>query len=232
MKRATIGISLTLAARRRLDRRHAVARARRRRPLLFQRHQSLRRAHARAGTHSLSRRGGRLVLPRRLRSRLRFIRLGQRARHQPRRKRSSDPLRQSESFEPSFTGGVGVGYIWGPHFRTDLTVDVHSIMNTEQNGSGSPFRVPDASMRAGQDEVHVDHPAGQRLLRHPHRHAVDAVPRRRCRLRRQSAHAQPHLYRQRWSQSYRQAIAPPTCSSPPRPWSACPTTSPPSSPST
>ncbi|HEY8246017.1 MAG TPA: outer membrane beta-barrel protein [Hyphomicrobium sp.] len=47
------------------------------------------------------------------------------------------PVGQSESFEPSFTGGVGVGYIWGPHIRTDLTVDVHSLMNTEQNGSGT-----------------------------------------------------------------------------------------------
>ena len=46
------------------------------------------------------------------------------------------PVGQSGSFEPSFTGGVGVGYVWGPHFRTDLTVDVHSIMNTEQSASG------------------------------------------------------------------------------------------------
>jgi len=40
---------------------------------------------------------------------------------------------RSDSFEPSFTGGVGVGYIWAPHFRTDLTVDIHSIMDTEQS---------------------------------------------------------------------------------------------------
>ena len=46
------------------------------------------------------------------------------------------PARWSSSFEPSFTGGVGVGYIWGPHFRTDLTVDIHSIMNAEQSASG------------------------------------------------------------------------------------------------
>jgi len=39
---------------------------------------------------------------------------------------------RSENFEPSFTGGVGVGYIWAPYFRTDLTVDIHSVMNTEQ----------------------------------------------------------------------------------------------------
>ena len=121
-------------SQRRFDRRHDVARARRRRPLLFQRHQSLRRAHARAGAHSLSRRGGRLVLPRRLRGRLRFVAIGQRARHQPRQSASARSW-QSESFEPSFTGGVGVGYIWGPHFRTDLTVDVHSLMNTELTGS-------------------------------------------------------------------------------------------------
>ncbi len=42
----------------------------------------------------------------------------------------------SESFEPSFTGGVGVGYVWSPHWRTDFTVDVHSIMHTEQTGNG------------------------------------------------------------------------------------------------
>ncbi|MEO8421709.1 MAG: outer membrane beta-barrel protein [Hyphomicrobium sp.] len=53
------------------------------------------------------------------------------------------PTRWSTSFEPSFTGGVGVGYIWGPHFRTDLTVDVHSIMNAEQSASG-PYVDPTA----------------------------------------------------------------------------------------
>jgi opacity protein-like surface antigen len=38
---------------------------------------------------------------------------------------------RSDSFEPSFTGGAGIGYVWGPYFRTDITVDVHSLMNTE-----------------------------------------------------------------------------------------------------
>lgn len=42
----------------------------------------------------------------------------------------------SESFEPSFTGGVGVGYVWSPNWRTDFTVDIHSIMHTEQTGNG------------------------------------------------------------------------------------------------
>ncbi len=42
--------------------------------------------------------------------------------------------RWSDSFEPSFTGGVGVGYVWSPNWRTDFTVDIHSIMHTEQNG--------------------------------------------------------------------------------------------------
>jgi opacity protein-like surface antigen len=41
----------------------------------------------------------------------------------------------SEDFLPSFTGGVGVGYVWGPHFRTDFTVDVHSILDANFNGS-------------------------------------------------------------------------------------------------
>lgn len=43
----------------------------------------------------------------------------------------------SQSFEPSFTGGVGVGYIWSPNWRTDFTVDIHSIMHAEQTGSGA-----------------------------------------------------------------------------------------------
>lgn len=42
----------------------------------------------------------------------------------------------SDSFEPSFVGGAGVGYVWSPHWRTDFTVDVHSIMHTQQQGSG------------------------------------------------------------------------------------------------
>lgn len=42
----------------------------------------------------------------------------------------------SQSFEPSFTGGVGVGYIWSPNWRTDFTVDIHSIMHAEYTGNG------------------------------------------------------------------------------------------------
>ncbi len=41
----------------------------------------------------------------------------------------------SEDFLPSFTGGVGVGYVWGAHVRTDFTVDVHSIMTGKFIGS-------------------------------------------------------------------------------------------------
>ncbi len=41
----------------------------------------------------------------------------------------------SASYEPAFTGGVGVGYIWGPNIRTDLTVDMHSTMNANFNGT-------------------------------------------------------------------------------------------------
>jgi opacity protein-like surface antigen len=50
---------------------------------------------------------------------------------------------ESNSFEPSFTGGVGVGYIWAPYFRTDLTVDIHSIMNTEISGTTADLSVTD-----------------------------------------------------------------------------------------
>lgn len=41
----------------------------------------------------------------------------------------------SESFEPGFTGGVGVGYVWGPAVRTDFTVDIHSISQVKYNGT-------------------------------------------------------------------------------------------------
>ncbi len=41
----------------------------------------------------------------------------------------------SENFEPSFTGGVGVGYVWGAAFRTDFTVDLHSIMTATFDGT-------------------------------------------------------------------------------------------------
>ncbi len=84
-----------------------------------------------------------------------------------------------------------------------------------------------------QDQVHVDHPARQRLLRHPHRHALDAVPRRRPRLRRQSGDAQSRRYRPPvQAPTSPSATAPPMCNLPPPPWPACPTTSPRSSPST
>jgi opacity protein-like surface antigen len=43
----------------------------------------------------------------------------------------------TKSFEPSFTGGVGVGYVWGPAFRTDLTVDIHSLMLAKFNGTAT-----------------------------------------------------------------------------------------------
>jgi opacity protein-like surface antigen len=41
----------------------------------------------------------------------------------------------SEDFLPSFTGGVGVGYVWTSAFRTDFTVDIHSIMDANFVGS-------------------------------------------------------------------------------------------------
>jgi len=44
---------------------------------------------------------------------------------------------------PSFTGGVGVGYVWGPAFRTDLTVDLHSIMDADFDGSTGGVTITD-----------------------------------------------------------------------------------------
>ncbi len=63
-----------------------------------------------------------------------------------------NPMWLSEDFLPSFTGGVGVGYIWGPHLRTDLTVDIHSIMNADYTGSrtyndGLPLPLPSLSVQ-------------------------------------------------------------------------------------
>jgi opacity protein-like surface antigen len=45
------------------------------------------------------------------------------------------PSWMGEDFLPSFTGGVGVGYVWNSWFRTDFTVDIHSIMDVNFNGS-------------------------------------------------------------------------------------------------
>jgi opacity protein-like surface antigen len=50
-----------------------------------------------------------------------------------------DPTFFQGSFEPSFTGGVGAGYIWNPFIRTDLTVDLHSIMEAKYSGAVSYF---------------------------------------------------------------------------------------------
>ncbi len=123
---------------------------------------------------------------------------------------------QSDSFEPSFTGGGGIGYVWSAYFRTDITVDVHSLMNTEFTGSAALRSIVDR-----QDEVHVDHPARQRLLRHSHRHGLVALPRPRRRLCRQPGDAQPLLFRHGQRRlSPRPATGRPTCSSPAPPWSA------------
>ena len=50
-----------------------------------------------------------------------------------------DPAWLSEDFEPSFSGTVGLGYVWGASFRTDFTVDIHSIMTSKFNGSATYF---------------------------------------------------------------------------------------------
>jgi len=41
----------------------------------------------------------------------------------------------SDNFDAFFTGGGGVGYVWGPHFRTDFTFDVRSIAQVDYIGS-------------------------------------------------------------------------------------------------
>jgi opacity protein-like surface antigen len=46
-----------------------------------------------------------------------------------------DPAWLSEDFEPSFSGTVGLGYVWGASFRTDFTVDIHSIMDANFTGT-------------------------------------------------------------------------------------------------
>jgi opacity protein-like surface antigen len=59
----------------------------------------------------------------------------------------------SESFEPGFTGGVGVGYVWGPAFRTDFTVDIHSISQAKYNGTQSYFDGAAVQTLAVQDKT-------------------------------------------------------------------------------
>jgi opacity protein-like surface antigen len=59
----------------------------------------------------------------------------------------------SKSFEPSFVGGVGVGYIWGPCFRTDLTVDLHSIMSTQLSGDETYVNASGLQERSVQDKT-------------------------------------------------------------------------------
>ena len=59
----------------------------------------------------------------------------------------------SKSFEPSFVGGVGVGYIWGPCFRTDLTVDLHSIMSTRLSGDETYVDASGLQERSVQDKT-------------------------------------------------------------------------------
>ena len=72
----------------------------------------------------------------------------------------------SSSFEPGFTGGVGVGYIWGPSIRTDLTVDIHSTMNADFDGTQAYTaggRTQSVTI-PGQDEACLHRPAHERLL--------------------------------------------------------------------
>lgn len=59
----------------------------------------------------------------------------------------------SQSFEPSFTGTVGVGYIWSPNWRTDFTVDIHSIMHTEETASGTALANGVATFGAVEDKT-------------------------------------------------------------------------------
>lgn len=40
----------------------------------------------------------------------------------------------SENFDAIFTATGGVGYMWGPHFRTDFTVDLRSLGDVKYSG--------------------------------------------------------------------------------------------------
>jgi opacity protein-like surface antigen len=57
----------------------------------------------------------------------------------------------SDSFEPSFVGGAGVGYVWTPNWRTDITAEVHSIMHTQEQANG----IVDLGGGAGPESVWV-----------------------------------------------------------------------------
>jgi opacity protein-like surface antigen len=41
----------------------------------------------------------------------------------------------STNYDAMFTATGGIGYIWGPHFRTDFTVDLRSLGDVTYNGS-------------------------------------------------------------------------------------------------
>ena len=129
----------------------------------------------------------------------------------------------AESFEPSFTGGVGVGYVWGPYFRTDLTVDVHSIMNTEQKGSGVIDVLVSPVFVTAQDKTKFMSTILLANAYYDFRTGTPWTPY----LGAGVGFAVNQLTRNFSltvddGQAAHPAIGPPTCSSPLRPWPACP----------
>jgi len=85
-----------------------------------------------------------------------------------------DPSWLSTNFDAFFTGGAGVGYVWGPHFRTDFTFDVRSIgqvdyigketYNDPSSGSNRTLKVTDKTeissvplLFNGYYDFHVGH---------------------------------------------------------------------------
>ena len=147
-----------------------------------------------SGADPRARLRARVVLPRRLRRRLRLPALGHHDGHAvrqlPRRASGFSPSWLSEDFLPSFTGGVGVGYVWGPAFRTDFTVDIHSIMKAKFTGTRAYNDAVDRMLTV-QDKTRF---MSTILLMNAYYDirtgtAVHALRRRRRRLCRQSAHA-------------------------------------------
>lgn len=65
----------------------------------------------------------------------------------------------STNFDAMFTATGGLGYVWGPHFRTDFTVDLRSLGDVKYNGS----------------EIYTD-AGGNRLVRVSDKTEMNSVP--------------------------------------------------------
>lgn len=66
----------------------------------------------------------------------------------------------STNYDAMFTATGGIGYIWGPHFRTDFTVDLRSLGDVTYNGS----------------QLYTDTGSADRLVRVSDKTEMNSVP--------------------------------------------------------